>query len=143
MAIILSSLLYARALSPSAAPHAPPFSLSLLWAVWTLIDEPYVRTMDGRDGAGKRGKSQRYIRTVSLSSLCLISCITAAPFHLAVSHMLEAGDTLEFCYRLRLLQLSDFFIIILLLVPVLLVLLLHNLSVSMLMQYSACVRVCH
>ncbi len=47
MAIILSSLLYARVLKPlHHTPHGP--FLSLLWAVWTLIEEPCVRTMDGR-----------------------------------------------------------------------------------------------
>lgn len=104
MAIILSSLLYARAPQPlRPTPHTPFFSL--LWAVWTLIDELRGQWME--DGARMRMRgSSRYVQIVSFSSLSSISCISAAPFRLVVvAHILEAGeDMLKFCYHVKLLS---------------------------------------
>lgn len=79
MAIILSSLLYARAPQPlRPTPHTPFFSL--LWAVWTLIDELRGQWMEDGTRMRMRGTS-RYVQIVSFSSLSSISCISAAPFH--------------------------------------------------------------
>lgn len=104
MAIILSSLLYARAPQPlRPTPHTPFFSL--LWAVWTLIDE--LRGQWREDGTRMRMRgTSRYVQIVSFSSLSSISCISAAPFHLVVvAHILEAGeDMLKFCYHVKLLS---------------------------------------
>lgn len=103
MAIILSSLLYARApQSLRPTPHTPFFSL--LWAVWTLIDELRGQWMEDGTRMRMRGTS-RYVQIVSFSSLSSISCISAAPFHLVVAHILEAGeDMLKFCYHVKLLS---------------------------------------
>lgn len=53
MAIILSSHLCVRAFLPLRPTSHNPL-LSLLWAVWTLIDEPYVRTIDGSQRTDER-----------------------------------------------------------------------------------------
>lgn len=72
MAIILSSLLYARALQPFRPTLHPPF----FSAVGSLdTDRRTIRTMDGRQCKDER-ESSRYVQTVPSPLFALISCIT-------------------------------------------------------------------
>lgn len=99
MAIILFSLLYARVPQPLyPTPHA--LFLSALGSLDT--DTRNIWKDDGWETAREGVKEAlKYVKTVSFSSLCLISFLTAALFHLEIGDILEEGaDMVKLWYHL-------------------------------------------